>query len=168
MRAAIVLLLVAQAAASELPIGLRAGADTGAPLIGLGLTEEVVGVRHILEYPVWLLSPFVGAWLDLKGTTYSMDLAVPLYWELDCSDQYCDRFDQPAFALRLGLREGRAPVGYTLALQGAETLLLVPSVHYDLSPGTLVPALSFSLPVAPSAYGVGVAAVAAIGLRYGR
>ena len=89
--------------AEDFKVGIYAGVDTGFPLVGAGITSEVIGVRNVFEYPIWELTPSFMLSLAFKDVEYSLGVTFGMVSELDC-DEYCDSFDFLQMGFRFGYR----------------------------------------------------------------
>ncbi len=145
--------------------GVRAEVESGMPILGGGVTTKVVGIRHVGEYPVWELNPFVGGRLRSGGDTYSIGLMAPLFWELDCDDSYCERFGFYNLGLRGGIRASGSGTTWTFALSSGASILLIPGLQQEFSDSVVAPYFYANVPVAPSVVGVGVALHLGFGIR---
>ena len=113
-------------------IGIHAGADTGFPLVGAGITSEVIGVRHVFEYPIWELTPSFMLSFAVKDVEYSLGVTFGLVSELDCDDEYCDSFDFPQMGLRFGYRPSlEGNLQWRVGLSFSSTLIVAPGFIYD-------------------------------------
>ena len=145
---------------------LRAGAEVGMPLVVVGFTPDVVGLRHLFEFPVVEFTPGFGGSLAIDDNVYAIDIILPMFYEVDCPDEYCDRFGLYQVGFRGSYRALPGGITWTGAFWAGSTVLIVPGVRYEFTENWFTPYVFGLLPLALGDKSFGMALHAGGGMRF--